>query len=316
MKITFRQIEAFQAVVATGSVTEAAKTLGVSQPAVSRRLADFESQLGFSLFHRVGRSVLPTAEARLLIESVRRAFGGLDRIREAAESIRDFQESRLTLVTTPSFAASVLPDLVAAYVRRRPQASISLDVQSTDDAVEWLTSEAYDFGFACDLSANPRLDNRPLISGAAVCMVPLGHPLAEKSQITVADLKGESVIGYRADSKFRNQLETLFVKADISVVNRYEARTSEIMVRLIERGLGIGIIGTARVDDFRFEKCKVLPFKPHIGYTLKMIWSNRRERTAVAADFATMIDEMFGAEGLGADTNIAELSSSISAPDT
>ncbi len=62
----FRQVEVFQAVVALGSVTQAARSLGVTQPAVSAALAKLERSVGFDLFRREGRSFLPTPEAMLL----------------------------------------------------------------------------------------------------------------------------------------------------------------------------------------------------------------------------------------------------------
>ena len=289
MRLTFRQIEAFQHVIATGSVTDAAAILGVSQPAVSRLLADFETQVGFKLFLRAGRNLNPTPEARMLLDTVRRAFGGLDRIREAAETIRDFQTVPLRLVTTSSFAVRVLPDLVAAFARRRPDARIALDVQSTDDAVEWLTLEAYDFGFACTPSANPRLSQRDILTGEAVCLVPAGHPLAGGTQVTVSELQGESLIAYRADSQFRHQVDTLLAAHDVQPVIRFEARTTEAMIRLVERGLGLALVGTARAEDYHMSGCLALPFRPAMPYVLNMIWANSRAPTAIAADFAEMI---------------------------
>ena len=296
MKLTFRQIEAFQSVIVTGSVTEAAALMGVSQPAVSRLLSDLESQVGFALFLRAGRSLQPTAEARLLVNTVRRAFGGLDRIRETAESIRDFRQVRLMLVTTSSFAVRVLPDLVAAFARRRPGAAVSLDVQSTDDAVEWLTLDAYDFGFCCSPSASPRLIRRPVMQGEAVCVIPDGHPLADRPQIGPADLQGVSLIAYRADAAFRHQLDAVLEAEAVRPQIRYEARTTEAMLRLVQRGLGVAVVGTARAEDYEPKGCHILPFRPAMPYALQMIWSAQREMTAVAADFAAMIDEMYGPE--------------------
>lgn len=297
MKLTFRQIEAFQSVIATGSVTEAAALLGVTQPAVSRLLQDLEAQVGFTLFQRAGRTLQPTAEARMLVDTVRRALGGLDRIREAAEAIRDFGEARLTLVTTASFAARLLPDLVAAFARRRPGAAISLDVQSTDDAVEWLASEAFDFGFCCAPSSSPHLRRRALISGEAVCVVPGGHALAGRTAIGPRDLHGESLIGYRSDARFRHEVDAVLLEARATPCLRYEARTTEAMVRLVERGLGVAVVGTARAEDFSLTGCRIVPFRPAMPYTLQMIWSARREMTAVAADFAAMIDERYPTGG-------------------
>ncbi|MGY6697672.1 MAG: LysR substrate-binding domain-containing protein [Roseinatronobacter sp.] len=299
MRLTFRQIEAFQHVIASGSVTEAAAVLGVSQPAVSRLLADMESQVGFRLFHRAGRNLNPTPEARMLLDTVRRAFGGLDRIREAAEAIRDFRAAPLRLVTTSSFAVRVLPDLVAQFARRRPQASIALDVQSTDDAVEWLTLDAYDFGFACGPSGNPRLSRCDILHGESMCLVPEGHMLAMRAEITVTDLEDQSLISYRADSQFRHQVDALLAEHGIRPVIRYEARTTEAMIRLVERGLGLALVGTARVEDYNMTGCHIVPFRPRMPYTLRMIWNNSREPTAIAADFAAMIDEMTEAGKIG-----------------
>jgi DNA-binding transcriptional LysR family regulator len=298
MKLTFRQIEAFEHVIASGSVTEAAAVLGVSQPAVSRLLADFEVQVGFRLFERAGRTLHPTAEARMLLETVRRAFGGLDRIREAAEAIRDFREVPLRLVTTSSFAVRVLPELVARFARRRPGASVVLDVQSTDDAVEWLTLEAQDFGFTCAPSASPRLNRRAILSGEAVCILPKGHALAAGAQIVASDLHGESLIAYRADSQFRRQVDGVLAAAGAVPVIRYEARTTEAMIRLVERGLGLALVGTSRAADYSFSGCRILPFRPAMPYELQMIWPAHRPMTAVAADFAGMVAEMSDAGDL------------------
>lgn len=298
MKLTFRQIEAFQAVILTGSATEAAALMGVSQPAVSRLLADLEGQVGFALFQRVGRSLHPTPEARLLVETVRRAFGGLDRIREAAAAIRDFRQTPLLLVTSSAFAVRLLPDLVAAFAQRRPGVAVSLDVQTTDDAIEWLALDAYDFGFSSSPSANPGLVRRPLLRGAAACILPAAHPLAARAQIGPADLAGESLIAYRADAAFRHELDRVFAAAGVTPDTRLEARTTEAAVRLVERGLGVAIVGTARAEDHASGACRIVPFHPHMPYTLHMLRSARREMTAVAADFAAMIDQMFGPEPL------------------
>jgi len=298
MKLTFRQIAAFQHVIATGSVTEAAGMMGVSQPAVSRLLADFEAQVGFRLFERAGRTLHPTTEARMLLDTVRRAFGGLDRIHEAAEAIRDFRQVPLRLVTTSSFAVRVLPDLVAQFARRRPGAFVMLDVQSTDDAVEWLTLEAQDFGFTCAPSSSPRLNRRAILAGDAVCVVPDGHALATRPHVEAADLHGESMIAYRADSQFRHQADAVLAAAGAVPVIRYEARTTEAMIRLVERGLGLALVGTSRAGDYSLQGCRILPFRPAMPYELQMIWPAHRPMTAVAADFAEMIEELSSAGAL------------------
>ena len=103
MKITFRQIDAFQTLIVSGTVTKTASLLGISQPAVSRLISDLEKTVGFKLFNRSGRKLEATLEARLFAEEVTQSMSGLKRIEQAAQNIRDFNHVQLRLVSTPSF---------------------------------------------------------------------------------------------------------------------------------------------------------------------------------------------------------------------
>src|SRR5205823_15114749 len=87
-RINSRQVEAFRAMMLTGSVTEAAKLMAVTQPAVSRLLRDFQALLKMELFERRGTGLVPSAAATALYTEVERSFVGLERITAAAEEIR------------------------------------------------------------------------------------------------------------------------------------------------------------------------------------------------------------------------------------
>ena len=87
-RINSRQVEAFRATMLTGSVTEAAALMTVTQPAVSRLLRDLQALLKMELFERRGTGLVPTAAAMALYTEVERSFVGLERITAAAEEIR------------------------------------------------------------------------------------------------------------------------------------------------------------------------------------------------------------------------------------
>jgi len=91
MMITSRQLEAFRAIMARGTVTAAAERLGVSQPAVSKILAGLEHEIGYPLFTRIKRRLAPTSEARLLEQEVTRLYHSLERVTEVAREIRERQ---------------------------------------------------------------------------------------------------------------------------------------------------------------------------------------------------------------------------------
>ena len=291
MKLTFRQIDAFRTVMATGTVTEAAKMLGISQPAVSRLISDLEEQVGFKLFQRAGRSLKPTVEARLLVEEVRRALSGLERIKEAATAIRNFRHARLSLITTPTFSTMVVPELIAGFAARRPEAMVSLEVQPADDTVEWMVSQNYDFGITPAIVGNPAINTRDLVDKSAVCIVPTGHKLAGRDQIVASDLAGESFISYVSQTQFRFVIDELFRKAGITRKMQYEARTTDAICRLVAAGLGVSIVGTVDVARAATVGCVAIPFSPSIPFSAMLIWTKQRTLSAVAEDFLQMIEE-------------------------
>src|SRR5207248_2605933 len=103
-RINSRQVEAFRAMMLTGSVTDAAKLMAVTQPAVSRLLRDFQALLKMELFERRGSGLVPTASATALYMEVERSFVGLERITAAAEEIRSRRTGMLRIAAMPALS--------------------------------------------------------------------------------------------------------------------------------------------------------------------------------------------------------------------
>tara|TARA_B100000497_G_scaffold70513_1_gene79297 strand:+ start:1028 stop:1360 length:333 start_codon:yes stop_codon:yes gene_type:complete len=103
MNITFRQVDAFHAVMSSGSVNGASALLGLSQHVISRLISDLEKEVGFALFNRQGRVLDPTPEGWMLVAEVREAVTGLEHIKNAARVIATFEHTAVQLVAVPSF---------------------------------------------------------------------------------------------------------------------------------------------------------------------------------------------------------------------
>ncbi|MEM7428777.1 MAG: LysR substrate-binding domain-containing protein [Pseudomonadota bacterium] len=293
MKITFRQIDAFRTVVSTGTVTESAQILGISQPAVSRLISDLEAEVGFKLFTRAGRNLKPSLEARLLVDEVRTALSGLERIKQAADSIRKFKHARLRLVTTPTFSTLLTPRLIKTFAERRPEAMVSLEIQPNDDTVDWMVSQNHDFGIAPPTGKNPSLENLALINTDAVCIVPVGHRLSSLEKVLPEDLADENFISYQPDAQFRFEVDDVFRAAGVERGMQYEARTTDAICCLVAEGLGVSIVGSVEGAHGALSGCKALPFEPTIPFRAALKWSTQKTLSAVAEDFLEMVREEF-----------------------
>ena len=118
--INLRQIEVFTAIMRTGSVTKAAKTLNVSQPSVSKVLKHTEARLGFPLFKRISGKLYPTPEAEILYSESARIDEDVDHLSQLAFELRDGGVGRVRFGCPPSLATHVLPMGIEAFRARCP----------------------------------------------------------------------------------------------------------------------------------------------------------------------------------------------------
>ena len=107
--MNLRQLEAFRATVRCGSITAAARMMNVSQPSVSRLVADLERSVGFALFARVGRGLTPTVEGQSCYQSVEGMFSGISQLQEIVASIRASNGANSLIGTILSIATNELP---------------------------------------------------------------------------------------------------------------------------------------------------------------------------------------------------------------
>ena len=139
--LNLRQIEAFRATLATGTVSGASRLLGVSQPSVTRLISDLEADLGFRLFMRHRRGMTPTDEARLFYADVERSFLGLKELESSAEEIRNHARSRFAFGVSPAAALELAPAVIAAFSKTHGPVEVVTHV-STSNRILDLTRSA------------------------------------------------------------------------------------------------------------------------------------------------------------------------------
>ena len=293
MKITLRQIDAFQTLIASGTVTKTASILGTSQPAVSRLLSDLEKTVGFKLFKRSGRTLEPTFEARLFFEEVAKSMSGLQRIEQAAQNIRDFNHVQLRLVSTPSFAPTLAPLLIKKFSKRHPNVNVCLDVQSDDERIEWMVLENQSFGLAVSTGSNRNIAAHNLISTEAVCLLPASHHLADRKNISPEDLAGENFVSYLEGSIFKADIDKAFNKAKVQRLTRYEGKTTGAIIGMVGAGLGVSIIDSGFGSGSFDQRCAAVPFTPSIPYTAELLWSTQRGLSAIQNEFLEMVRDEY-----------------------
>src|SRR5689334_11678349 len=126
MILTPREMAVFRHVMELGSVTAAADAAHLSQPAVSKMIQQAEDRLGFRLFLRERKRLVPTAEAQALFSEVVSALAAIDLVQRLGRDLRDGRSGLLTLAATPTLAHSIVPLAIRSFRDQRPQVSVTL----------------------------------------------------------------------------------------------------------------------------------------------------------------------------------------------
>lgn len=290
--LTFRQIEAFRYLYLTGKTTKAAEMLGISQPAVSRLLADLEKEIDLTLFERHGRRLKVTSEAKALYEEVQRAYVGLDRIQEAAANIKEYPQGKFCLVAIPSIEKSIAFDLVERFIRAHPNASIALETQPTNQAIKWVSSQQANVALAHPHAKPPGLDHAVVHSAPSVALVPAGHRLASREVLRPEDFEDEPFVSFRPDSLFRTELDNLFRDHGVRRDMKIECRTTEAVCRMVSQGVGVSVVGPYLPAEEHSGFC-IRPFEPEVPVELALIWPTAMQRGVLECGMIRIIEEYF-----------------------
>lgn len=294
---TLRQIEAFRCLMVTGSMTQAARMMGVTQPAISRLLKDLQAELQLTLFEKQGTGVVPSAEATALYTEVERSFVGIDRIRASAEEIRTRRTGSLRIAALPALANGFLPRFAGRFLAERPQLDLGLFGVISPLVIDWVANRQCDIGFAELPIANPGLEAIPMPTLARVAVVPEGHRLARKASITARDFEGENFVSLKHGAASRFRIDRLFADRGISRVMRVETHLSEIMCGLVSSGFGVAICDPFTAAEFASRGVVARPFRPRIPFEFGVLYPPGLPPSTIAqgfiSEFSAHIRETF-----------------------
>ncbi len=283
--ITSRQLEAFRAIMEHGTVTAAAERLSVSQPAVSKILAGLEHEIGYPLFTRIKRRLAPTSEARLLQAEVARLYHSLEQVSGVAREIRERQVGDLHIYATPALGRSVLPDVMAPFIKRHAKARIVFHVRSSTYINQKMVDQQIDLGFSMMPFEHPSIVTEELSRAPAVCVLPGDHRLARRRLIRPADLRGERFLSFPLDGRMRHLIDAVFEQEHIERSLQIDVYSSADACALAARGMGVAIVEPFTARDYLGQGIAVVPFEPRIRYLFRAMRPRYRKPSRLADAF-------------------------------
>ena len=241
------QLRAFVAVVEHRSFSEAARVLGVSQPAVTMQIQALEADVDATLLDRGYRKVEITEAGRTLLPYARRVLAELDEARHSLEALSSIVSGRLVLAASTTPGQYVLPRLLGRFLKEYPEVGVTLRVYDTGEAVRLVEAGEADLGMIGAEIHGARVRYEELGSDELLFVCPPDHPAAKRSRVLFSELTDEPFIVREPGSGTRMVAEDIARRnavdpAELRVI--MELGTNEAVLSAVEGGMGLGIVSS------------------------------------------------------------------------
>jgi DNA-binding transcriptional LysR family regulator len=251
MNVSMRQLRAFLAVASHRHFRRAAEALHLTQPAVSRLIADLEAELDVRLFDRSTREVVPTEAGRYLEQAASRVLDELDGVLTHVRTQSDPLRGRVRLAAVPTLSAGLVPACIARCAEAHPAIEIILRDQSQAQVLDAVRGGEVDFGLTVEPATPQEFDVETILRDPFRVVCRADHPFATLRRVPWKALEHESLILLDYASGSRRLIDAAFATRDIPFRVALEVGHPHTAFRMVEAGLGVTVTPALSLDALR-----------------------------------------------------------------
>lgn len=283
-----QSLNVFTAVAENGSFSIAAERLFLTQPAISKRIAQLEQQLGTRLFDRVGRRIRLTEAGRALLPRARQVLLDLEDMSREISNLTGQVAGTLRIGTSHHIGLHRLPPVLRRFSRDYPQVKLDIDFIDSEEAWEAVLHGDLEMGVVTlPPQPDPRLHSQVVWDDPLVFMCAPEHPLAGRTNLPLALLTDYSAILPSPVTFTRGIVESLFREHDLELNISMSTNYLETIHMMVSIGLGWSVLPETMLDDsvVRLNVDTPLPLRQ-----LGVVTHPGRSRSNAARAFLAILD--------------------------
>lgn len=244
--VKLERLVAFREVARTGNLTQAARVLDLTQPALSERVAAFERELGVDLFVRTHRGVRLTDAGRALVPHAERALGAVEDGRRVMDEVKRGVGGRLVIGAAPAVSTYVLPGVLRSFNLAHPEVELGVRTGHSEEILEMVLRGDVQLGIVREMR-HPDVETIPLYEDELVLVVPKGHRFADR--VSIAELASEHLVTFDRASSYTELTQALFREAGIVPRGTIELDNVDAAKKCVVQGLGVALLPRQAVRD-------------------------------------------------------------------
>ncbi|MCY7806034.1 LysR family transcriptional regulator [Bacillus spizizenii] len=288
----WEQLEYFQTLAQMQHVTKAAKSLSITQPALSRSIARLENHLGVPLFDRHGRSITLNQYGHIFLRRVQAMMKEYTEGKEEIQALLKPDQGEVSLSFLHTLGTTLVPDLIGSFQKEYPNIAFQLKQNHSYWLLERLKSGDLDLCLLASIKPEKPIQWIKLWSEELFVFVPNDHPLANRESITLDEIAGERFILLKKGYALRMTVDELFEKADIQPNIMFEGEEAATAAGFVAAGLGISILPDLKgLDQSKITKIRVS--WPECQRVIGIAWIKGRFLSPVAETFKQYVISHF-----------------------
>jgi len=281
-RIDLTSLQLFVAVCELGSIGRAAEREFIAASAISKRLSDLEATLGTTLLYRHARGVDLTPAGESLLHHARSVLYSLEKMQGELSEYADGVRGHVRVHANISAIVQFLPEDLGVFTRAHEAIKIDLEEHLSSEVIRAVQEGAADLGVCHVAGGAGELQSLSYRHDRLALIVPTGHALASHGAVDFIDSLDFDHVGLHTNSSIYVAMHEAALDAGRSVKLRIHVTGLDAMCRMIENGLGIGVM-----PQRAFELMQNGIGRGLVSVTLNDAWAAREIRL-VARDFSTL----------------------------
>jgi DNA-binding transcriptional LysR family regulator len=192
---------------------------------------------------------IPSVEASRVFDQVREVYRQVESLNAAVSSLKCGKDVRLSFATAPSIAQFIAARVLQKVRGVYGDLFVDMNVLKIEETVDYLLLERGEFVIMSSPVKNAAIENEEIAEGRLVAILPEGHELSQKEQVSASDLAREPVIGVDPNDPYGALLAKPFVQAGIEINYAMRGRFAQTVVSLVRHGLGVAVIDEFSVAE-------------------------------------------------------------------
>lgn len=239
--IDLHKLNTFATVMQQGSVTQAAKVLCMTQPAVSTIIKQIERHYGIDLFDIIGKRLVATPAAELLYQQWQHLDASMTNLNNNMSAFHQGYAGNIRIVMVSSGKYFISP-IIDSYLKRHPNVTFYCDIKRREQIQTDIINDQYHLGILTDPQASPKLEQHKIGENPLVFIAPADHDLAKKSSVSLKQLAQYPFIVREENAMISQKLYQTFQSQQLNLTTLFTIDSTEALKQAVIAGLGLALV--------------------------------------------------------------------------